>query len=129
MPRSREDCLFGKPPVGEKNFKIDTEILEKAGVNHFLTPSELGLLPGTRIYMQDMGETPYNYHFKYPDGRAGSLESCTAVPEYRMKGERPVLVRELFIRDRIHCCNLLSSLVVTPIMTIPLRVTIVPGVE
>jgi len=126
IPRYREDCFFGKPPISDKNFKIDMEILEKAGLNHFLTPNELGLLPSTRIYMKDLGETPYSYDFEYPDAKAESQESRTVMPEYRMGEERPTFVHELFIGDRIHCYNLRSSLVITPIMAIPL--TIVPGV-
>ena len=128
IPRYREDCLFGKPLVGDKNFKIDAEILKKEALDHFLTPNKLGLPPGARICMKDLGETPYCYNFKYPDNdKAGLLENCTVVPEYRIKDERPAFVRELFIGDRTRCYVPHSFLVITPIMAIPL--TRVPGVE
>ena len=119
--------MFGKVQDEGKNFKIDREILEKAGLDHFLTPNELGLLPGGRIYMQDLGETPYSYDFKYSDNNARSPENHTVMPEYRREEERPVFVRELFIGDHILCYNPCSALVITPIMAIPL--TIIPGVE
>ncbi|KAG0637416.1 hypothetical protein HOY80DRAFT_269585 [Tuber brumale] len=120
VPRYLDDCLFGKVSVGAENVKVDTEILEKASFDHFLTPRELGLLPGDRIYMQDLGETPYNYDFEYPDKEIGSLEGRTVVPKYSMKEERPTFVHELFIGDRTHRYDPRSSLVVTPIMAIPL---------
>jgi hypothetical protein len=122
IPRYFESVNFGKVSLNTGD-QIQHTDFENGGMDHFLSPKQLGFNVGDRLFMRDCN--PRNL-YDYNINVALPILSPHNKQEDRF---RPTFVSELFNGARCTNYDLSSSLLVTPIMAIRLIIVFEANLE